>query len=489
MGLRILHNVPSLSGQHKLTKTTAKLTSSLTKLSTGLRINTGSDDVVGLLKSESLRSSIRGIGVAETNITNAMSMLGVAEGTLAELTELAQKMREKAVAAADATISATDRSNITTALTDLTSEYSRLTNSAAFDGTALLSGTFTSKTFQIGPDAGNTVSLTITDTRASNIGKIAIFTTTVRSMASVGGADVDFDNSSSLTINSVAINATDFTSDGVSSMAASESALAYVNAINSHTSESGVTAKVLSNVQTITYVGGTAAGAGATDYFQLNGITFGGDATLTSDDAGIGALVIALNNKSTLTGVTASQDAGNDKLVLTAADGRNIAFKTLTSDSLSNLFGMGTGSVNTSVAFRGTFKMTRSTSFTMDGTSFIYSDSEGTASLGANTTLEKMSVATVSSSSDAIDILDNVIKQLQTRRSEVGSKVIRLEAAQSELYTRVENLQSAESSIRDVDVAQETANMTSAQILQQAGIAVLAQANSLPQAALSLLQR
>src|SRR5690348_3844434 len=138
MGLRINTNVLALVAQNNLKKTNSKLATSLERLSTGLRVNKGQDDVVALLKSESLRSQIRGIGVSEVNLSNAQSILGVAEGSLAELTEIAQRIRESVVQASDNTISAADRANLTTSIDDLKAEFDRLVDASEFDGTKLL---------------------------------------------------------------------------------------------------------------------------------------------------------------------------------------------------------------------------------------------------------------------------------------------------------------------------------------------------------------
>src|SRR5690242_17329728 len=104
MGLRINTNVVSMGAQASLAARTKKLATSLERLSSGLRINSGKDDVVGLMKSESLRSQIRGIGAAQLNLSNGSSLLGVAEGSLSQLTDIAQRLRELTVQASDDTI-------------------------------------------------------------------------------------------------------------------------------------------------------------------------------------------------------------------------------------------------------------------------------------------------------------------------------------------------------------------------------------------------
>lgn len=494
MGLRINTNVLALQSQNSLKKSNAKLASSLQKLSTGLRINKGSDDVVGLLKSESLRSQIRGIGVAENNISNASSLLGVAEGSLAELTSIAQEIREKTVQAADDSISSADRSNLTTAINDLRNEFSRLSQGSEFDGTKLLDGTFTSKSFQIGPNNGDTLSFSLSDTRATAIGQIAIYTTTEVSTVVSTSALLDLAAPSGITINGVSTGTN--SADGVSNADTSDSAIAYVNAINAISGQTGVTAEVEANIWTLDYTsdGGFTTGG----FLVINGSTvdISGVTNATVNDTNASTLATAINNLSTTTGVTASVDTANNDIILTASDGRNIDYSVsrgVTANNNAAAFGFDVAETATGVGFgiqRGTFKLYSDEAFTIAGASdeFGSSGADATHSVSTSNVLSTLDVSSASNASTGIFIMDNVIRQLQARRADVGSKVIRFGIALGELGARKENLSSAESTIRDTDVAAETASLTAAQILQQAGVTVLARANAVPQIALSLLQ-
>ncbi|MBF0492324.1 MAG: hypothetical protein HQM15_06040 [Deltaproteobacteria bacterium] len=497
MGLRINTNVSALRAQNNLAQTGKKLSATMERLSTGLRINRGADDVVGLFKSEGLRSNIRGITVAEQNISGASNLLGVAEGGLAQLTDLTQSIREKVVQAADATISSADRSNITTSINDLLSEYSRLVAASSFNGIKLLDGTFTNKAFQVGSGAADQISTSITNTASSYIGQIAI--KTIAAFSQMTAVAVDFTNITTITIGSTAIGVSSFSSDGVSNVESTNSAIAVANAINSVAgAATGVTATALANVVTLNYSNTISAAFGGTySLVKLNGVSLGLAGGISNSDGDAQTVTDAINSVSIQTGVSATIDTTANTIVLNASDGRNIDFQYINSnnanDSATNFMGvtiLSQGSAS-NIGFRSSVRLSADSSFTItDATSALLSTSGSalTVSLTSALTLSTLNVSSVSNAQTGLFILDNVIKQLQTRRTDVGSKVNRFNTALAEIQTRKENLTTAESTIRDADIAKETADLTSAQVLQQAGTQVLAKANSLPQIALELLK-
>lgn len=503
MGLRINTNVSSLTAQNHLKATTGRLQKSLTRLSTGLRINNGQDDVVGLVKSELLRAQIRGLDVAQRNVSNASAFVGVAEGYLSRMTELAQQMRESAVQAAESTIDSSSRRALMDNYASLIEEYDRMASSANFNGINLLDGTFTNKELQVGANEGDTLSISIGDARSSTIGRVAIFTSVnVVYTSTSATASAAFSNpggSVSFTVGSdnYTVNAGDYSDDGVSFLEASESAMAYVNAINRISSSSGVVAKVNANVLTVDYSSGQLE---SNQHLVINGVTVKSSAlsVSASDDDDMSTLVSLINEKSVETGVVATLDASGDEFVLTASDGRNITVQVSARGDVGssfNAFGMtgsGAGATdNTQATYRGTFRLVSDRAYTInDGTAanVVAGVSNMSVNIDDNTALRNSELSTEAEAGYAITILDNVLSQLQSRRADVGTTMTRLEMSLAELQSRSENLMSSESLIRDADIAIETARMTQDQILQQAGVTVLAQANASPQIALSLLQ-
>lgn len=506
MGLRINTNVASLRAQNKLQATTKRLNQSLTRLSTGLRINDGKDDVVGLVSSELLRARIRGIDVAQQNVASATAFMGVAEGYLSRLTDIAQTMREMAVQAADSTVSSSSRQVLEDSFNTMLTEYNRLANGANFAGVNLLDGTFANKQLQVGANEGEVLSISISDARSSNIGQVAVFTAVSLAFTSTqAGATADFENpggniSFTIGTNSHTVNTGDYEDDGVSFLEGDESAIAYVNAINAISGTTGVTATVNANVFTIDYsVAGGGAGLEANQDVIINGVTVKSSslAVTQADDTDASSLVSLINDASVQTGVEASLDTGNDRIILSASDGRNITIQVGARGSVGssfNVFNMvgtnGGATDNTQATYRGTFKLSSDEGFTINDASannIVAGAATQTVSIDTTTSLVNADLSSDTNASSAITILDNVLSQLQSRRSEVGSTQSQLDLSLAELRNRQENLIASESLIRDADIAVETARMTQDQILQQAGVTVLSQANSSPQIALSLL--
>lgn len=492
MGIRIHTNVMSLTAQNGLKKSSKLLNQSLTRLSTGLRINSAKDDVVGMSRSELLRSKVRAMDQSLANISNGKATLEVAEGVLANLTEIAQEIHSLAVQAADDTISTSDRDTAISALTDYLAEYSRQSRTQ-FNGTNLLDGSFIDKGLFVGVNEGDLINVNITDARSSAIGKVAIMTASLLSAVSTHYTStlLNLGGPSGITIAGKLIASSAFSTDGVSYADTDESALAYVNAINSYTATSGVTAQVIANVVTFDYSSG--ATLDATMYLVINGVTVKSSTTsYASSDADVASVVSLINAKSGSTGVTATQDSTNDKIVLTASDGRNIdiaVYATASSTVVSsNVFGFTGGSQYRSITYRGGFKLIADEAFSVSGATAEFGVDSATFNISDTSTLNSISFATAENASTAITIIEAAIEQLQSIRSNVGSTLTRLDFAESELSARQENFSAADSSIRDADIAAETAKYTQASILQQVGSTVLAQANAAPAIVLTLLQ-
>jgi flagellin len=150
MPLVIQTNVASLEAEKNLNSTTAKLSVSFDRLSSGYRINSAADDAAGLAISESMQMQIRSYTVAERNANDGISMAQTAEGALGQMTSLLDRMRELSVQAANGTLSSTDRSYINTEFSSLQSEMDRIQKSTTYDGQALLATTASSIQFQVG---------------------------------------------------------------------------------------------------------------------------------------------------------------------------------------------------------------------------------------------------------------------------------------------------------------------------------------------------
>lgn len=166
--MRINHNIQALNAYRNLAVNQSNTAKNLEKLSSGLRINRAADDAAGLAISEKMRSQIRGLEVAERNALDAISLIQTAEGALSSVHSMLQRMRELAVQASNGTNTTDDRNALDQEVQQLIKEIDRVATSTDFNKTALLDGSFSGVNFQIGANAGQSITLSIGDMRASS---------------------------------------------------------------------------------------------------------------------------------------------------------------------------------------------------------------------------------------------------------------------------------------------------------------------------------
>lgn len=476
MALTVNTNVLSLNAQRNLNKSGKALAKSLERLSSGVRINRAGDDAAGLAISESLRSQIRGLNQAVRNANDGNSLIATAEGATDEANNLLQRIRELAIQSASDTNSASNRAAIQEEVTALLSELDRIATTVEFNGTKLLDGSFTAKKIHVGAFANQTITISLTSIRTTSLGQVA----------ESAGAVV----TAALTAGDLTINGTDV---GAST---TDSAIDIASAINSVQGSTSVTGVAQASVRTGTIAAVQAITLdGSADSLVINGTNIGSVTVVANDSDS--ALRNAINAASNSTGVTATIDSSN-KLVLTADDGRNIVITTTGGDGSDLGVGEALGLVAdggateednvTADTTRGTIKLTSDKAFSIAGNAPGNAGfSATTIGLDATTAINTISVTTQISSNTAIGRIDNALRQLSSNRASLGALTSRLESTVASLQSIAENLSASDSRIRDADFAAETAILTRNQILQQAGVAILAQANALPQLALSLL--
>lgn len=474
MSLVINTNVMSLDAQKNLTTSANQLATSLQRLSSGLRINSAKDDAAGLAIADRFTSQINGLNQAARNANDGISLAQTGEGALQEVTNNLQRIRELSVQSLNPTNSASDRQAIDSEVQQLKSEIDRVAQTTNFNGVKLLDGTFTSQNFQVGANAGQTISVTsIASARTATLGQTysATVTGAAASAALTAGA---------LQINGISVGAS--ATDGVSFASGTFSGIAIANAINS-ASISGVTATA--NATTVT--GGSAPTAAAvtlaTNDLVINGVSITGTVTAgTSESDTIGLI----NGQSTLTGVTAIDNGG--KIKLSAADGRNITVTATATGTSASGFATATATTVGTVSLTSTNTTAASAgiNITAVGTSG-FSVANTAASLNSGT-VSNLSVATAAGANLALSTVDAALTTIDSTRAALGAYQNRFQSAINSIQTTSVNLTASRSRIQDADFAAETANLTRAQILQQAGTAMVAQANSAPQQVLSLLK-
>jgi len=477
MSIVVNTNVPSINAQRSLNIVNRSMDKALERLASGLRINHAGDDAAGLAIADGLQSQVRGLGQAVRNSSDGLSVVGTAEGSLTTQITILQRIRELAVQAANDINSAVNRGAIQDEILAQIDELTRLGNTTEFNGQLLMNGTFTNKKIQVGAYSGQTITISLGDFRAAQMGTIAqttgataILTTTNASAATI-----------TTTQGSTTLTASQ--SDGVSTVDSSGSAIAKAASINQAYGTTGVSASVVETTIQGGVINSLVGGSAVAGSMTINGISIftAGAFTVYGADT-TGSLRAAINTQSNSTGVTAALD-GTNAIVLTAADGRNVQLVTVGTSIITSGFVAQTGVPPVA----GRIKMTATEQFTIAGASANILGALGTIALDPNKAVNKIDVSTQVGADTAMQIVDSALRKVADAQGALGALSNRLENTISNLQISIENLSASESRIRDADFAAETAALTRAQIIQQAGIAVLSQANLRPQAALSLI--
>ena len=372
-------NISSLNAQRNLNSSQGAASTAMQRLSSGMRINSAKDDAAGLAIAERFTAQIKGLNQAARNANDAISLTQTAEGAMTSVTDNLQRIRELAVQSANASNSASDRAALQTEAAQLKSEIDRVANQSQFNGIKLLDGSFTSGVFQVGANAGETIT--------------------------VSGLQ--------------------------------NSTLAALGSVTSAATQSAV-------------VSGLTTTATVVADFTVNGTDIGPLATVGTSQQRAAQVVDAVNKISTTTNVNAYLDATTSRIVLT-------------SNAAITLAGSGAGLAATGFA-------------------------AATTAAATVTGLTTLDISSYAGASQAITQVDSALGQINTSRATLGAMQSRFTAAVTNLQTASENLSASRSRIQDTDYAAETAALTRSQILQQAGMAMLAQANQSPNQVMTLLR-
>jgi flagellin len=484
-------NIASLNAQRNLNTSQSALAQALQRLSSGLRINSAKDDAAGLGISERFTTQIRGLDQAARNANDGVSLAQTGEAALSSAGDLLQRIRELAVQSANASNSAGDRQALNAEVGQLTSELNRIATSANFNGQNLFDGSFTSAVFQVGANANQTITATTTNLTTTQYGNFRIGAV----VASSTTPDADLNAGS--TANAIASNAaatsrvagTTSTINGalgtaVITVAAASSAKLVAASVNGQRATTGVSATALTQFDLTAFTVSTNYSLAITsNNTAAQTITFTTGAVINAD--GLSAAVNSINDVSAKTGVVAKLNAAGTGITITNDSGENITTVNNSAVALT-IGGFATASGATAV---GTGQLTldseKSYNVVSSATTDFFNAATSTSQLQKVSDLD---VSTVGGSNRAIALVDSAIATISGQRAKFGALQARFEGTIINLQATSENLSAARSRIRDADFAQETAALTRAQILQQAGVAILAQANAIPNNVLALLR-
>ncbi|MBM4290206.1 MAG: flagellin [Deltaproteobacteria bacterium] len=543
MGLFINTNTSSINARRKLTDSSNALGRSFERLSSGLRINSARDDAAGLAITNRMTAQIRGLDQAVRNSNDGISLAQTAEGALNETTNLLQRIRELAVQSASDNNNPQDRASLNEEVQQLVDEVNRIAMNTSFNGNKILNGDIVNSVLQVGANVGETLTVRIDSAEATQLSRQMRRESFFGTNANIAlgtfniGTQIGPDTYKTTEIRQPVVS-----DDTVSTFNKDRSAIAKAAAINDAYEFTGVRAIV--GETTIGSAGNALPGGHAyngainggtlteTDFFVINGFKIAGFQVLQNDSDN--SLVDAINAAVDETGVLARLD-DKSQLVLTAADGRNIDI-VLSSSTVRDVTGLLNGDFvgvngaarNISDASNNIAAFANNAAFIASTYSAFVTGNSLHACFGGQITLQSnkqvditfgtdsnqamgvtrrdggesgqaifgvssdFSVNTVDISTRAgsvlsIEVIDLAIEQISAQRASLGAIQNRLESTINNLTTNSENLSASRSRILDADFATETANLSRNQIIQQAGVSILAQANQQPQIALSLL--
>ena len=489
MGFRINTNMAALNAHTNALVNNRNIDSSLSKLSSGLRINSAADDASGLAIADSLRSQSSSLGQAISNANDGISIVQIADKAMDEQTKILDTIKTKATQAAQDGQTSNSRKALQADITKLMGELDNIAGTTSFNGQQLLSGQFTNKSFQVGAYSNQTVGLSIGATSSDKIGQTRFET----GMKITGTSNVALtfsavDGKNDVTIESVTISSSAGTGLGV-----------LAEAINKSSDKTGVRA----SFQVVT-TGSATIGSGTISGLSINGVILGRVDVQANDKNG--ALVAAINAVKDTTGVAASVDS-RGRLTLTSQDGRGIVISagtvsaagmpatgvanfgrlSLTRLDGKDIRGLSAAGVGMSAAAQATVNL-RETG------GAINANIASAMGFNANSNTENITsdktagVTTLKGAMAVMNIAETAQKMLDSVRSDLGSVQNQLVSTVNNISVTQVNVKSAESQIRDVDFAAESANFSKFNILSQAGSYAMSQANAVQQNVLKLLQ-
>ncbi|MBW4047253.1 MAG: flagellar protein FlaB [Proteobacteria bacterium] len=519
-------NVNALNTLNALGGTSSSLSTYIQQLSTGKQINGPADNPAGYAIAQRFQTQINGLNQAVSNGNQAVSLVQTATGALQNETNLLQQIRTIAVQSANGSNTSADRQSLQGVVSQLLAQVQTIATQTQFNGQNVLDGSYSGQQFQVGANANQIINVSIANSQTTSIGL---------NTGTIGAGNKIYSGAASATSSGVVTNngyglaytaTTGATPGGAfgtgtslsisgsvgtgtaTLTGATESASQIAASINQLASQTGVTASANTSIAfkvgdgSFSFGLNSSGSAGSGAVANITANVSGGD---------LSSLTAAINNATAQTGITASVDnTGN--LVLTQNQGQNIsissfaqtgatatfqavdstgaavgtaAVSTTTAAALS-LGGAATGSPagNTAMLVQGFVQIQSTSGFSLDSTGGPQLGLQTASSLTAASTTN---VSTVQGANEAISIIDNAINTLNQQGGALGAIQNRIQASVQNSQTTATNLQAAQSVVQDANIAQATTQLSKYQILQQAGISTLAQANSLQQSYLKLL--
>ncbi|MEE3712879.1 flagellin B [Campylobacter sp. CLAX-7218-21] len=532
MSFRINTNIAAMNAHANSLINDRELTSSLGRLSSGLRIQTAADDASGLVIADSLKSQASSLGQAISNGNDAIGIIQTADKAMDEQIKILDTIKTKAIQAANDSQNSDSRKAIQNDISRLLDELDNIANTTSFNGQKLLNGNFTNKNFQISAYSNQTAKISVENTNSNAIGHTHYLSTT----------PMIFDNNKfdtanfTMQLNAVPSHLNGIKFDAISGQEILDNGLGVIaDKINSYSSETGVKAKVKNEFISSVPILGSAFFPGSVSKLSINGVVIGTNLSVANRDPS-NALIDTINAKSDITGVSASNAGG--RLSMSSSNGKPILIQVGTTndaDALGLAMQDSTGAKSTSALILGELYLQsnngsppsldlKETTGNIKGAGIdgLNPKAADTNDIIGSQLREQLSLslsdlvrnkldehvlramgqvellnpilelpAGVNSYAGAqalIDVSLNALKKLDKLRADLGSVQNQLVATINNITVTQVNVKSAESQIRDVDFASESANFSKFNILAQSGSYAMSQANAVQQNILRLLQ-
>ena len=481
-------NINSLVAQQNLNTSQSALSQAITRLSSGKRINSAADDAAGLAISNRMQTQINGLNQGVSNANDGVSMIQTASSGLAQITSSLQTIRQLAVQASSGSLSASDQAALQQEVAQQVAEVNRVASQTNYNGKNVLDGSAGNVSFQVGANVGQTIDLNLTQSLSA---------------ASLGGGTVQKGNTLGT------ISGLDLTSAGAIPAAGVAGAITSINvlsdgnggytftdqnnqAISTTTSSALFTTNsagqlTLNSAGTnpLTTANAVTAISGANTVTATAGETLGTISNIAIDPTTGAASTAA----SAITSITVKSD-GNAGLQFFDQNGNQLANNSaaVTTNFTLTAAVPGTTAATFTLKTAGLLPSTLGTAGAAGGTGTTGGVLSTVASNNAPPAISAVDVSTTAGANAAMESIDNALATVNNIQATLGAAQNRFTSISSAQQSQSTDLSGAQSQITDADFAEETANLSKAQVLQQAGISVLAQANSNPQQVLKLLQ-
>jgi flagellin len=486
MALSILNNISSMTAENALSNTQANLQKTLTQLSTGMKINSGSDDAAGLSIAQGLTANIAALTQSQQNASNGIGMLQTADGALSQVTTLLNRAVTLATEGSTTGITASQSTALNTEFASIKSEIDQIGKTTNFNGQNVFSSNSASS-----------------------------YTSTASNLAAAGTDDLTANSVTSITDASTGGTFV-FTANAGGTSTIANLTTAVQNAVTAGTLSAGTTAAVDAGGQLLITNSNGHSLTVSTNDAKLGAMSAAASTTSTGATTGIAAatdLGGVITIKDSGTGQTDAIDATNmDTAQFNSAIQTDIAAGKLSSGTTASLTSTGQVQISNSngvgltvTADAATLAVTGalSTSYSnnINDTSTVYigdGTTTGPANTQITTTINSLSssalsiastnLSSASNATSALTAITNAINSVSAQRGVIGASVNRLTAASSNMSSEVTNLQSAANGIQNADIGKTVANMTQYNVLQSTGMAALQQSNQAQQAVLKLVQ-